>query len=113
VVARSSFLSVLLVLLALLKAVATTRLRMSWDMCATLNQALRGAAQLHLSFGVPLVLGLEISGFISGSQQPSVIQENHSGCTAEAIGDGSTTCAATQMAGDLGRSHLGGRLEAI
>jgi 1,4-dihydroxy-2-naphthoate polyprenyltransferase len=64
VVADASFLPVLLVLLALPKAVATMRLIKSGDTRATLNQALRGAAQLHLQFGVLLALGLVISGLV-------------------------------------------------
>jgi 1,4-dihydroxy-2-naphthoate polyprenyltransferase len=67
VVVSASVLPVLLVLLALPKAVATTRLIKSGDTRATLNQALRGAAQLHLQFGVLLALGLVIGGFVSGS----------------------------------------------
>jgi 1,4-dihydroxy-2-naphthoate octaprenyltransferase len=64
VVAGASFLPVLLVLLALPKAVATTRLIKSGGTRATLNQALRGAAQLHLQFGVLLALGLVLSGLV-------------------------------------------------
>jgi hypothetical protein len=55
----------LLVLLALPKAMTTTRLIRSGATRATLNQALRGAAQLHLQFGVLLALGLMISRLIS------------------------------------------------
>jgi 1,4-dihydroxy-2-naphthoate polyprenyltransferase len=64
VVASASFLPVLLVLLALPKAVATMRLIKSGGTRATLNQALRGVAQLHLQFGILLALGLVISGLI-------------------------------------------------
>lgn len=65
VVARPALLPILLVLLALPKAITTTRLIRSGDMRATLNQALRGSAQLHLQFGVLLALGLVISRLIA------------------------------------------------
>jgi 1,4-dihydroxy-2-naphthoate octaprenyltransferase len=55
----------LLVLLALPQAYSTTRLIRSGDTRTTLNQALRGSAQLHLQFGVLLALGLVISRLIA------------------------------------------------
>jgi 1,4-dihydroxy-2-naphthoate octaprenyltransferase len=64
-VSRPTLLPLLLVLLALPKAMTTTRLIRSGATRATLNQALRGAAQLHLQFGVLLALGLMISRLIS------------------------------------------------
>jgi 1,4-dihydroxy-2-naphthoate polyprenyltransferase len=67
VVVSPSFLPLLLVLLTLPKAVATTRLIKFGDTRAMLNQALRGSAQLHLQFGILLALGLVMSGVISGS----------------------------------------------
>jgi 1,4-dihydroxy-2-naphthoate polyprenyltransferase len=66
VVARPALFPVLLVLLALPKALTTMCLIKSSDRRATLNQALRGSAQLHLQFGVLLALGLVISRLISG-----------------------------------------------
>jgi 1,4-dihydroxy-2-naphthoate polyprenyltransferase len=65
VVAQPALFPLLLVLLALPKAVATTRLIKSGAMRATLNQALRGSAQLHLQFGGLLALGLVISRLVS------------------------------------------------
>ncbi|MGH8069430.1 MAG: 1,4-dihydroxy-2-naphthoate octaprenyltransferase [Candidatus Entotheonellia bacterium] len=65
VVARPALFPLLLVLLALPKAHSTTRLIRSGDTPATLNQALRGSAQLHLQFGVLLALGLVISRLLS------------------------------------------------
>jgi hypothetical protein len=47
---------------------ATTRLIKFGDTRATLNHALRAAAQLHLQFGLLLALGLVISSWVSGSQ---------------------------------------------
>jgi 1,4-dihydroxy-2-naphthoate octaprenyltransferase len=67
-VVRPSFLPLLLVLLALPQALATTRLIKGGDTRATLNQALRGSAQLHLQFGILLALGLVLSGLISGAR---------------------------------------------
>jgi 1,4-dihydroxy-2-naphthoate polyprenyltransferase len=61
VVARPAVSPILLVLLALPRAYATTRLIRSGDTRTSLNQALRGSAQLHLQFGVLLALGLVIS----------------------------------------------------
>jgi 1,4-dihydroxy-2-naphthoate octaprenyltransferase len=61
-----NFLPLLLVLLAVPKAVATTRLITYGDTRATLNQALRASAQLHLQFGVLLALGLVISAIVAG-----------------------------------------------
>jgi 1,4-dihydroxy-2-naphthoate octaprenyltransferase len=56
---------VLLVLLALPQTYSVIRLMIrSGETRATLNQALRGSAQLHLHFGVLLALGLVISRFI-------------------------------------------------
>jgi 1,4-dihydroxy-2-naphthoate octaprenyltransferase len=51
----------LLVLLALPKAVATTRLIRSGKTRTALNQALRSSAALHLQFGLLLATGLVIS----------------------------------------------------
>jgi 1,4-dihydroxy-2-naphthoate octaprenyltransferase len=65
VVVTPTLFPVLLVLLALPKAASTTRLIRSRATRATLNQALRGSAQLHLQFGVLLALGLVISRFLS------------------------------------------------
>ena len=65
VIARPALAPLLLVLLALPKAIATTRLINSDAVRATLNQALRGSAQLHLQFGVLLALGLVISRLVS------------------------------------------------
>ena len=65
VVARPALFPLLLVLLALPKANSTTHLIRSGDTPATLNQALRGSAQLHLQFGVLLALGLVISRLLS------------------------------------------------
>ena len=55
----------LLVLLALPQAYSTTCLIRSADTRTTLNQALRGSAELHLQFGVLLALGLVISRLIT------------------------------------------------
>ena len=55
---------VLLVLLALPQTYSVIRLIRSGETRATLNQALRGSAQLHLHFGVLLALGLVISRLI-------------------------------------------------
>jgi 1,4-dihydroxy-2-naphthoate octaprenyltransferase len=65
VVAKPALYPILLVLLALPKAWSTTRLIRSGDTRATLNQALRCSAQLHLQFGFLLALGLVISRFLS------------------------------------------------
>jgi 1,4-dihydroxy-2-naphthoate octaprenyltransferase len=65
VVARPTLLPLLLVLLALPKAWSTTRLIRSDTSRATLNQALRCSAQLHLQFGVLMALGLMISRLLS------------------------------------------------
>jgi 1,4-dihydroxy-2-naphthoate polyprenyltransferase len=65
VLARPILFPSLLVLLALPKAITTTRLIRSGDSRATLNQALRGSAQLHLQFGVFLAVGLVISRLVS------------------------------------------------
>jgi 1,4-dihydroxy-2-naphthoate polyprenyltransferase len=65
VTARPALFPLLLVLLALPKVGATMRLIRSGDSRATLNQALRCSAQLHLQFGVLLALGLVISRFLS------------------------------------------------
>jgi 1,4-dihydroxy-2-naphthoate polyprenyltransferase len=65
VVTNSALFPLLLVLLSLPKAVVTTRLIRSGDTRATLNQALRGSAQLHLQFGVLLALGLVLSRLLS------------------------------------------------
>jgi 1,4-dihydroxy-2-naphthoate octaprenyltransferase len=64
VAARPALFPVLLVLLALPKALTTMRLIKASDSRITLNQALRGSAQLHLQFGVLLALGLVISRLI-------------------------------------------------
>jgi 1,4-dihydroxy-2-naphthoate octaprenyltransferase len=63
---RPHFLPLLLVLLAAPKALRTARLLQQGTTRTTLNQALRGAAQLHLQFGVLLSLGLIISGVLAG-----------------------------------------------
>lgn len=65
VVARPTLLPLLLVLLALPKAWSTTRLIRSDNSRATLNQALRRSAQLHLQFGVLMALGLMLSRLVS------------------------------------------------
>jgi 1,4-dihydroxy-2-naphthoate octaprenyltransferase len=65
VVGRPSLFPVLLVVLALPKAVGTTHLIRAGGTRAALNQALRGSAQLHLQFGVLLALGLMISRLLS------------------------------------------------
>ena len=62
-VVRPAVFPLLLVLLALPQAYATTRLIGSGGTRITLNQALRGSSQLHLQFGVLLALGLVISRF--------------------------------------------------
>ena len=67
VVARPSLIALLLVVLALPKAIATTRLIRAGEERARLNRALRGAAQLHLQFGVLLALGLVVSRLIHGT----------------------------------------------
>jgi 1,4-dihydroxy-2-naphthoate octaprenyltransferase len=59
-------LPLLLVLLALPKVVATTRLIRLGNSRSALNRALQGSAQLHLQFGVLLTLGLVLSGLITG-----------------------------------------------
>jgi 1,4-dihydroxy-2-naphthoate octaprenyltransferase len=66
VVARPGFAALLLVLCALPKATATTRLIRAGGERAMLNRALRGAAQLHLQFGVLLALGLVVSRLMYG-----------------------------------------------
>jgi 1,4-dihydroxy-2-naphthoate octaprenyltransferase len=65
VTARPALFPLLLVLLALPKAGSTMRLIRAGDSRATLNQALRRSAQLHLQFGVLLALGLVISRYLS------------------------------------------------
>jgi 1,4-dihydroxy-2-naphthoate octaprenyltransferase len=65
VVVSPALFPLLLVLLALPKAWSTTRLIRSGNTRATLNQALRRSAQLHLQFGILLALGLMISGLLS------------------------------------------------
>ncbi|HSF31966.1 MAG TPA: 1,4-dihydroxy-2-naphthoate octaprenyltransferase [Candidatus Tectomicrobia bacterium] len=65
VVMKPALFPLLLVLLALPKAVVTTRLIKSGATRATLNQALRSAAQLHLQFGGLMALGLVISRLLS------------------------------------------------
>jgi len=60
------FLPLLLVLLALPKVVATTRLIRIGNSRTVLNRALQGSAQLHLQFGTLLALGLVISSLIAG-----------------------------------------------
>ena len=65
VLARPALLPILLVLLALPQAYTTTHLIWSGASRASLNQALRGSAQLHLQFGVLLALGLVISRLLS------------------------------------------------
>jgi 1,4-dihydroxy-2-naphthoate octaprenyltransferase len=64
VMVRPRLLPILLVGLALPKGVATIRLIRADGTRATLNQALRGAAQLHFQFGVFLALGLLIGHMI-------------------------------------------------
>jgi 1,4-dihydroxy-2-naphthoate polyprenyltransferase len=64
ITARPALFPLLLVLLALPKVGSTMRLIRSGDSRATLNQALRRSAQLHLQFGVLLALGLVISRFV-------------------------------------------------
>ena len=61
IVASPGLLPLLLVLLALPKVMATTRLIRFGNSRATLNRALQGSAQLHLQFGTLLALGLVIS----------------------------------------------------
>jgi 1,4-dihydroxy-2-naphthoate polyprenyltransferase len=65
VTGRPTLCPLLLVFLALPKAVSTTRLLMAGGTRISLNQALRGSAQLHLQFGVLLALGLVISRLLS------------------------------------------------
>jgi 1,4-dihydroxy-2-naphthoate polyprenyltransferase len=65
VVARPALFPVLLVLVALPKAWTTVRLIRFGDTRATLNQALRHSAQLHLQFGILMALGLTISRVLS------------------------------------------------
>lgn len=65
VIARPSLIPLLLVLLALPKAISTTRLITLGNDRATLNLALRGTAQLHLQFGVLLAAGLVVSRLIT------------------------------------------------
>jgi 1,4-dihydroxy-2-naphthoate octaprenyltransferase len=67
VLAQPALYPVLLVLLALPQAYSTIRLIRFGETRATLNQALRGSAQLHLHVGVLLALGLVISRLISGN----------------------------------------------
>jgi 1,4-dihydroxy-2-naphthoate octaprenyltransferase len=64
VIASPALFPILLVWLALPKAIATIRLIRSSATRATLNQALRGSAQLHWQFGLFLTLGLVISRLI-------------------------------------------------
>jgi 1,4-dihydroxy-2-naphthoate octaprenyltransferase len=65
VVGRPALFPLLLVLLALPKAASTTRLIQVGGTRASVNQALRGSAQLHMQFGVLLALGLVISRLLS------------------------------------------------
>jgi 1,4-dihydroxy-2-naphthoate octaprenyltransferase len=65
VVTNPALFPLLAVLLALPKAIATTRHITSGDTRITLNQALRGSAQLHWQFGVLMALGLVISRLVS------------------------------------------------
>jgi 1,4-dihydroxy-2-naphthoate polyprenyltransferase len=64
VVTEPALFPLLLVLLALPKAVATMRLIRYGNTRAALNQALRGSAQLHWHFGVLMALGLVISRLV-------------------------------------------------
>lgn len=63
--ARPALAPLLLVVLALPKAISTSRLITAGKDRGTLNQALRGAAQLHLQFGVLMALGLLASRLIT------------------------------------------------
>jgi 1,4-dihydroxy-2-naphthoate polyprenyltransferase len=65
VVVRPTVFPLLLVLLALPQAYATTRLLRVGAMRTTMNQALRSSAHLHLQFGVLLALGLVFSRLIA------------------------------------------------
>jgi 1,4-dihydroxy-2-naphthoate polyprenyltransferase len=65
VLARPALLPILLVLLALPQAYSTTRLIWAGETRASMNQALRSSAQLHLQFGLFLALGLVISRLLS------------------------------------------------
>jgi 1,4-dihydroxy-2-naphthoate octaprenyltransferase len=65
VVVKLAVFPMLLVLLAFPQAYATLCLIRSGDTRATLNQALRRSAQLHLQFGVLLALGLVLSRLIA------------------------------------------------
>jgi 1,4-dihydroxy-2-naphthoate polyprenyltransferase len=65
VVVRLAMFPMLLVLLALPQAYATLRLIRSGTTRATLNQALRCSAQLHLQFGILLALGLMLSRLLA------------------------------------------------
>lgn len=62
---RPALAPLLLVVLALPKAISTSRLITAGKDRGTLNQALRGAAQLHLQFGVLMALGLLASRLIT------------------------------------------------
>lgn len=65
VAVRPSLVLLLLVLLALPKAISIIRLITRGRDRAALNQALRGSALLHLQFGVFLALGLLASRLIT------------------------------------------------
>lgn len=64
VIARPTLVPLLLVVAALPHGIATMRRTAGGSDRATLNQALRGSAQLHLRFGGLLALGLVLSRFI-------------------------------------------------
>jgi 1,4-dihydroxy-2-naphthoate polyprenyltransferase len=64
VIARPGMVPLLLVVAALPQGIATTRRMAGGADRPTLNQALRGSAQLHLQFGGLLALGLVLSRFI-------------------------------------------------
>jgi 1,4-dihydroxy-2-naphthoate octaprenyltransferase len=66
VMVKPAVFPMLLVLLALPQAYTTTRLLRFGGTRATLNQALRSSARLHLQFGVLLALGLVLSRLIAG-----------------------------------------------
>ena len=67
VAAEPRFVPLLVVVLALPKGITTLHAIWAGHERATLNQALRGAAQLHLQFGLLLTLGLLMSRVLSGS----------------------------------------------
>jgi 1,4-dihydroxy-2-naphthoate octaprenyltransferase len=62
--AKPSLLPLLLVVGALPKLRATARLLAAGDDRTALNESLRGAAQLHLQFGILLAVGLLVSRFL-------------------------------------------------